>query len=149
MPPESPLLYVPSHPARTFKRDLDAAAIPQFTPQGKVDFHACRVAYINLLIESGNITPKEVQSLARHASLDLTMNTYGRVREERLADTVGRIGAVVSSVERVPAEYRQAAGSQLKIATPIKTESYDINKLAPAVGLEPTTRWLTATCSTS
>ena len=87
-PPISPLLYVPSSPARSLYRDLEAAGIPRITPKGKLDFHACRGAYINLLLESGDITPKEVQELARHSTLDLTMNVYVRVREERLSDSV-------------------------------------------------------------
>jgi hypothetical protein len=33
------------------------------SPAGKLDFHACRVAYINLVIESG-VSVKEAQTLA-------------------------------------------------------------------------------------
>ena len=52
-------------------------------PEGKVDFHACRVAYISLLFEAG-VSTKEAQTLARHSTLDLTLNTYARTREDRL-----------------------------------------------------------------
>jgi len=51
----NPLLYVPSHPARELDKDLETAGIPKHTPEGKVDFHACRVAYISLLFEAGGI----------------------------------------------------------------------------------------------
>jgi len=88
--PEDPLLYVPTHPAREFDKDLEAAGIPKVTPQGKLDFHACRLAYINLVIESG-ASIKEAQELARHSTPQLTMNVYGRVRQERLAQTVDKV----------------------------------------------------------
>jgi integrase/recombinase XerD len=90
LPPAQPLLYVPSHPARELDKDLLAAGIPKSTPAGKLDFHACRVAYINLVIESG-VNIKEAQTLARHATPQLTMNVYGRVREERLAQAVEKM----------------------------------------------------------
>ena len=51
--PTNPLLYVPSHTARAFDKDLESAGIPKQAPGGEVDFHACRVAYINLVLESG------------------------------------------------------------------------------------------------
>jgi integrase len=88
--PKDPLLYVPTHPAREFDKDLEAAGIPKVTSAGKLDFHACRLAYINLVIDSG-ATIKEAQELARHSTPQLTMNIYGRVREERLAQTVDKV----------------------------------------------------------
>jgi integrase len=84
------LLYVPTHPAREFDKDLEAAGIPKVTSAGKLDFHTCRLAYINLVLESG-ATVKEAQELARHSTPQLTMNIYGRVREERLAQAVDKV----------------------------------------------------------
>ena len=81
---------MPTHPAREFDKDLKAAGIPKVTSAGKLDFHACRLAYINLVIDSG-ATIKEAQELARHSTPQLTMNIYGRVREERLAQTVDKV----------------------------------------------------------
>ena len=77
------------------------------------------------------------------------MNVYGRVREDRLAEAVERVGEVILGPEGVPEVYRKAAGAEQEIATPLKTEGCDSSKLAPAVGLEPTTWWLTATRSAS
>jgi integrase len=88
--PENSLLYVPTHPAREFDKDLKAAGIPKVTSAGKLDFHTCRLAYINLVLESG-ATVKEAQELARHSTPQLTMNIYGRVREERLAQAVDKV----------------------------------------------------------
>jgi len=92
--PEQPLLYVPSHPARSLDIDLDAAGIPKVTPAGKLDFHAVRLAYINLVIESG-VTVKEAQVLARHETPELTMNIYGRAREERLWTVVEQVAQAI------------------------------------------------------
>ena len=39
---------------------------------------------------------KEAQALARHATLAMTMNVYGRTRNERLVQTVERVGKMVS-----------------------------------------------------
>ena len=114
--PRNPLLHVPSNPARTLDRDLKTAGIPKKNPKGKLDFHACRVAYINLVLESGLATPKEVQELARHSTLDLTMNVYGQTRDERLSATVEGIGDVVLSQNCVSDVYRQAVGAEHETA---------------------------------
>ncbi len=115
---------MPSHTARSVDQDLTSAGIPKQGPGGKIDFHAIRKAYINLVIESG-VTVKEAQALARHASPVLTMNVYGHAREDRLAAAVERVAEVVLPVKRVPVEYQQAVGAETKIATPIGTEGCD------------------------
>ena len=81
--PENPLLYVPSHPAREMDKDLKLAGIPKTTSAGKVDFHACRVAFITYILEAG-ATVKEAQVLARHSTPNLTLNTYARANDNRL-----------------------------------------------------------------
>ena len=120
--PIHPLLYVPSHTARSVDQDLISAGIPKQALGGKIDFHAIRKAYINLVIESG-VTVKEAQALARHASPELTMNVYGQAQDDRLAEAVERVAEVVIPVKRVPVEYQQVVGSELKSATPLETES--------------------------
>jgi integrase len=95
--PEHPLLYVPRDPARELDKDLAAAGIPKYTKEGKLDFHALRVTYINLVIESG-VTIKEAQALARHTTPQMTMNIYGRTREERLIGAVEKIAQHVTSM---------------------------------------------------
>ena len=64
------------------------------TPAGKIDFHAVRLAYINLVIESG-VTVKEAQVLARHETTELTMNIYGRARKERLWTVVEQVAQAI------------------------------------------------------
>ena len=86
-----------TQPARALDPNLKAAGIPKYNPLGKFDFHACRVAYINLLLTAGDLSPIEVQQLARHASLDLTMNVYGRGRQDdNLANAVEHLSDVLS-----------------------------------------------------
>jgi len=147
--PRGRLLFVPMHTEKAVAEDLERAGIPHWTPQGKVDFHALRVAFINLVIESG-ATVKEAQALARHSTPELTMNVYGRTRPERLHETVEKIAASLIPDEKgVPRLYRQAVGAETESATPSESKELRLSVLAPAVGLEPTTWWLTATRSAS
>ena len=122
--PKDPLLYVPSHTARALDEALKAAGIPKQAPGGKLDFHACRLAYINFVIESG-ATVKEAQALARHSTPDLTMNVYGRTRPERLAETVEKMAGNISLPDgkNVPSMYKQAVGAETKSATSEETGS--------------------------
>ncbi len=95
-------------------------------------FHAARVGYINLLLENGDITPKEVQELARHSTLNMTINVYGRANEQRLRSAVERVGDVVLSKEKcVPSVYGMPAGPEQESATPLTTEGCASSKLAP------------------
>lgn len=90
--PSKPLLYVPTHTARTLDLDLAAAGIPKETDEGKLDFHALRTTFITLAIESPDTNVKEVQTLARHSSVQITFNHYARVRSDRLTKVVSNIG---------------------------------------------------------
>ncbi len=147
--PKGRLLFVPTHTEKAVAEDLNRAGIPHWTSQGKVDFHALRVAFINQVIDSG-ATVKEAQTLARHSTADLTMNVYGRTRPERLAETVERMAEkLIPSPEHVPSMYKQAVGAETENATPSNSKELRFGVLAPAVGLEPTTWWLTATRSAS
>ena len=105
-------------------KDLEAAGIPKHTPEGKVDFHACRVAYISLLFEAGAST-KEAQTLARHSTPDLTLNTYARTREDRLTKLTEEVGDKILPSGKcaiyVPAKRKRGS-------TP-KTNSFQNNKL--------------------
>jgi hypothetical protein len=89
-----PLLYVPSHPGRDLEVDLKAAGIPKHTEDGKIDFHALRVAYVSFVLEAG-ASAKEAQTLARHSTPDLTMNVYARARDTRLSEVAEKVGEQV------------------------------------------------------
>jgi integrase len=104
--PGEPLLYVPSRPAQRLVADLRRAGIPQHTVEGKLDFHALRLAYINLVIEAG-ATVKEAQTLARHAKPQMTLGVYGRTREERLHQVVEQVATVLhDETQRVSSVHR-------------------------------------------
>jgi integrase len=84
-PPTAKLLYVPLHLHRPFDHDLTRAGLEKKTADGKLDFHSLRVAYDNLILDCG-ATVKEAQTWMRHSDPRLTMNTYGRTRNERLSN---------------------------------------------------------------
>ena len=88
--PKDAPLYVPSHPARKLDKDLKKAGIPKRTDAGKIAFHALRTSFVSLTYEAG-ASHKEAQELARHSTPTLTANTYGRVRNERLATIVENV----------------------------------------------------------
>jgi hypothetical protein len=90
-------------------------------------------------------TPKEVQELARHSTVDLTMNVYGRTREERMGGAIERMALKIAPVAPIKEDhalfmYGDELGAEPEIATPLHTESCDFFYLAPEVGLEPTTK---------
>ncbi len=94
--PKNALLYVPSHAAREMDKDLEAAGIPKVTAEGKVDFHACRTAFVTLAAEAGaNI--RELQTMARHSSPEMTANFYARTRHERLSELAEKISENIFS----------------------------------------------------
>ena len=139
--PNKPLLYVPSHTSRDLDRELKAAGIPKCTPSGKIDFHACRVAYISLVIESG-VTVKEAQELARHSNPELTMNVYGRTQPSHLAQAVERVAEGLIQPERVPDRRRGETNS----ATHAKTMGCAVKKWWRACSLPVIHAPLGTTC---
>jgi hypothetical protein len=85
-----------------------------------------------------NATVKEAQTLARHASPELTMNVYGRTRSERLSQVVEDVAEELKlGLEYVPAVYQQAVGSELKNATPLITRELRSLQMVKAAGIEP------------
>lgn len=50
--PQNRLFYVASQTDRVLNIDLGVAEIPKHTPKGKLDFHACRVAFINHILDT-------------------------------------------------------------------------------------------------
>ena len=137
--PATPLLYVPSHPARTLREDLKRAGIPVQTPAGRLDFHACRTAYINLVIDAG-ADVKTAQTLSRHSTPHLTMNVYGRTTDARLSAVAEKVGEMV----RVGDFYRKTtevavARDFVKGIAPLGQRGYTGLELVPAGGIEPPT----------
>ena len=139
--PCNPLLYVPTHPSRDLQNDLEAAGIPKWTPAGKIDFHAARVAYITLVIEAGS-SVKESQHLARHVTPDLTLNIYGRARDERLQEVVQRVGTELQEEPACARGVHEArkiaiAGGTEMAQPPASQEVAPSAELVEAAGIEP------------
>ena len=62
---------------------------------------------------------KEAQVLARPATPELTMNVYGRVREERLSEAVEKVArTLLPDEERAISVHRKAIGGDENAATP-------------------------------
>lgn len=93
--PEDDLVFVGMQPGRGLLRDLKRAKIEPKTEEGKVDFHALRVAYITFVVESG-ADIKSAQTLARHSTPALTLNIYARARQERLAEITESVGNLLA-----------------------------------------------------
>ena len=73
--------------ADMLKMDLEVAGIPYKDGAGRyADFHALRHTFVTNLYKSG-VSPKVIQSLARHSTIGLTMDTYTHigVYDERAA----------------------------------------------------------------
>jgi len=65
--------------AKMLRKDLDAAGIAYKDGAGRVaDFHSLRHTFISNLTRSG-ASPKIAQSLARHSTIGLTMDTYTHI----------------------------------------------------------------------
>ncbi|MHC4661133.1 MAG: tyrosine-type recombinase/integrase, partial [Planctomycetota bacterium] len=109
--PKNPLLYVPSHTARDLDKDLAAAGVPKWKPGGKIDFHACRVAYISFVVETGTDL-KTAQSMARHADPNITMNIYARKRHNRLTAVAEAVGKPILDSGNTTEAQRMAAGCE-------------------------------------
>ena len=88
--PENPLLFVPEHASRSIKSIAKKAGIELVTKKGKIDFHALRVAYINMLIAS-KTDFKTILELSRHTAAYMT-NLYARAQDEHIAEVVESVG---------------------------------------------------------
>ena len=111
----------------------------KWMPDGKLDFHAIRNAFINLVLDS-DVTAREAQALARHSTPDLTFNVYGRARHDRMTEAVEQIGRrLFSTPDRVPSVHRLAVAPERESATAMKTSSCAPNYLVELRGIEPLT----------
>jgi integrase len=86
---------------RQFYATCKRAGIEGGWQNGSVDIHAMRVTFITLSIENGG-SPKAVQKIVGHSSLEMTMNTYCKTTDKSNRDAVNAIPfADVSSPEYI------------------------------------------------
>ena len=92
------------------KYDLKAAGIPYVDESGRhADFHALRHTFIPNMVQAGG-PPKAAQSLARHSTIDLTMNVYTSL-------TVHDQASALASLPPVPPLDRTEVGAAVLRAT--------------------------------
>ncbi len=72
--------------------DCAAAGVGVETSDGSIDFHALRHTFVTALARSG-VHPKDAQTLARHSTITLTMDTY----------THASLSSLTAAVEKLPA----------------------------------------------
>jgi integrase len=114
--PLQPLLYVPSNTSRAFYAELDRAGIPRVTDEGKVDFHATRTTYTNLMKDIvRNI--HDLRTLTRHATLRVLESHYLRANDAHLTEAVEQVGATlkrrVVCAEGVPDSVAEAGAASV------------------------------------
>ncbi len=121
----APLLFNASR--RDFTRlmddDLKAADIKKRGPGGVVCFHSLRHSFINILLEQG-AGAKEVQDLARHQTLSMTMNHYAKSSMKRKRELAEKLGETIN-IPELP-----ITGPERKVVG-LETHDYHEGILAP------------------
>ena len=79
------------------KRVLTAAGLP-----GHYSCHSLRHTYASLLLQDG-VSPAYVQEQLGHASIELTVGTYGRWLRKRAPGAVDRLDQAANAPEHDPA----------------------------------------------
>ncbi len=83
-----------NHAAAMLRADLHAAGLSDVDAAGKVlDFHALRNTFISGLARAG-VPAKVAQTLARHSSITLTLDTYAKIEENDGAAAVEKLPAL-------------------------------------------------------
>lgn len=77
-----------------------------------MDFHALRHTFISNLARAG-VHPRNAQALARHSTIDLTMNVYTHVAMDDLATDVEQLPAMGDAPTRP-----EPASEPSSVATP-------------------------------
>jgi len=103
--------------------DLKAAKIPKRGPGGVVCFHSLRHSFINILLEQG-AGAKEVQDLARHQTLSMTMNHYAKSSIKRRRELAEGLG------ETIKMGLNPITGPERKVVG-LETHDYPEGILAP------------------
>ena len=93
--------------AEMVRLDLAAAGIPYIDADGLAyDFHALRHQFITDMVNAG-VHPKDVQALARHSTITLTMDRYAHVRPANLHAALDRLPPLAPAAR--PAAGREKA----------------------------------------
>lgn len=138
--PENPLLFLPVQTSVMIYADLKKAGIPIETMDGKLDFHACRTAFINMVIEGG-ADIKTIQVMSRHKRAETTMKYYARVNPEKVTVIAQALSDVVLQAENnatcTKSALRFADASPMKNAIPFTQRNCVGLELVGRGGFEP------------
>jgi integrase len=95
--------FRPHDAAEIFKQDLQVAGIEYRDAANRVaDFHSLRHTFISNL-HKGGVSPKVAQSLARHSTISLTMDTYthlGLLDERAALDSLPALPSIESKNDK-------------------------------------------------
>ncbi len=110
--------------AKAIRPDLEAAGIPYETDEGVADFHSLRAYFVSALVRAG-ASIKEVQTLARHAKPQTTLNHYAKVSMRDL---------MRGSVESMPVPDITVPGTEARAATGTTGKAPDLSHYFPTAG---------------
>ena len=83
--------------SKMIKADLKVAGVPYKDANDRyADFHALRHTFISNLARAG-VHPRNAQALARHSTIDLTMNVYTHIAMEDLVSDIEAMPAVLGT----------------------------------------------------
>lgn len=84
------------------KADLNTAGVPYKDANDRyADFHALRHTFISNLARAG-VHPRNAQVLARHSTIDLTMNVYTHIAMEDLVSDIEAMPPVLGACDKEP-----------------------------------------------
>ena len=92
-PPGIAALPLHHETAKMIRQDLEAAGVAYETEDGIADFHSLRAYYVSALVRAG-ASVKEVQTLARHAQPQTTLNHYAKVSLRDLRGAIESLPAL-------------------------------------------------------
>ena len=109
------------HGAEMIRIDLTAADVEYEDDDERVaDFHALRHTFISNLARAG-VHPRNAQALARHSTIDLTMNAYTHVEMGDLARDVEQLPSMPGSGAEPTAAEEQDATAEAAIPAELTT----------------------------
>ncbi|HYE16880.1 MAG TPA: tyrosine-type recombinase/integrase, partial [Tepidisphaeraceae bacterium] len=110
-PADKPIWPLPDEAVDVLRPDVERAGLDYRDADGRfADFHALRHTFICRLVRAG-VNPKECQVLARHASIQQTMDYYAHLKLHDTAAAVRKLGAADVKMGK---EQQQATGTDGK-----------------------------------
>jgi len=86
--------------SKMIKADLKVAGVPYKDANDRyADFHALRHTFISNLARAG-VHPRNAQALARHSTIDLTMNVYTHIAMEDLVSDIEAMPSVLEACDK-------------------------------------------------